>query len=31
MYTKSQYKKILKDNKHSKYLSIAPKENECYA
>ena len=31
MYTKFQYKEILKDNEHCKCLPIAPKESECYA
>ena len=31
MYANFQYNKISKDNKHCKYLTIAPKNDECYA
>ena len=31
MDTEFIYKKILKDNKHCKYIPIAPKNNKCYA
>ena len=31
MDTEFKYRKILKDNKHCKYIPIVPKDNECYA
>ena len=31
VHTKFEYKKILKDNKHCKYIPIASKGNECCA
>ena len=30
VHTQFYYKKMFKDNKHCKHISIAPKENECY-
>ena len=30
MHAKFKYKKTLKDNKHRRYISIAPKENKRY-
>ena len=31
MHTEFKYKKILEDNKHCKYIPIAPKEDKRYA
>ena len=31
MHPEFKYKKLFKDNKHCKYILIAPKENEHYA
>ena len=31
VYTESIFKKILKDNKHCKYVPIEPKNGDCYA
>ena len=31
IHTEFKYKKILKDNKHCKYIPIKPKDGDCYA
>ena len=30
MHTAFKYKKVLKDNKHCKYIPIEPKDDDCY-